>query len=1144
MKRILCIILALCLVCPLIPAFAAELQWPYISDNAMPFKPYDKYASMNNPPSFAWPMAEEGVTYDLRISKDKNFGTTDFEKTGLQFNVYNFNESFEKEVKYYWQVRFKKGSNYSVWSEPREFMIDSNANDNRMPEISEAFLDANLRKDHPRLILDNDKLQFLRNLKSDSDIYKSLNKNTSDFMKKPFKNWEDLKALFDTGDAAQFGTNGTTYTEVAHGITNVAVMYLITQDKKYLDFAIDYLTHIKDWDPAKIYEWNSNTDTTGPIFINSLAFAYDWLYNELPEYLKKDIAKYIERHLHRWYEHVGQNSVTPKVGSLYEYVDRSHQWRVRQFCLGALAIYDKETETNVAKEMLLHILPLYINAPPMTFEDGSFDNGPFYYQSAGTIDADFAESLYSATNGAINVLKNISYHNRAYYLTYQWPVGGFMSILGDNNLQTSVTANLYTACVQTVLSSDTYSPLKRGINAWMMEKNSKKINDYYHTTAMPTALRSSTGESVVPVTPTMLPKARYFKDAGIISMFSDVSDDNKIAMVFRSSARGSKGHMHPDQNSFFIQALGENIAIDSDYYDYIKSPLYLNWNAKTYSHNSITYDIGEGQPFDDAGAKGKITGFVNHSDFDLAAGDATKAYKGGIDKFQRDIIYIRPDTYIVIDDLKAKEGKKSEFEWWLNATGEIKLYESGKGFQVVQNEAALDVKFAYPENMEAFYNDEFAGPDGLATAFPSGKTYLGDKHIYFKTDKTASTKIVSHMNVHKVRDGQSYVKETVIDNVLKLHFKDGTIVYVKLDDSESVTVEGYTFKGKALAVKGASIMVVEETSVSKDGMLLFESDVPVSAAFGNKEISISSIDNEANIKMYLPGTESFTLIRDDVTLPLTAGKSLHGVTPVINGEYVDMNVYTGTYTVYLNDKPLPGSEITVGVTLKLDGVTSYVPVKGTINGNQVYAEFLPEGEAEKSYVLGKSYGVSGKETNPGSTLTVSAKTPIILNQHNPYLELETMNTITPVVEALEDHNTYETMLTTYLPAMEYTSVLGNHGSKYWATVNDGTAHNDTTLQSINDLNQHVTWTLNVPESGYYDFVMSCSTLSGLEAQRLIVVGNNAYPVTFKTDIFNDLDSYRFRVNQYLEKGTVDLILYVTGSGSMIYDWIGLIPSDK
>ena len=117
MKKILCLVLAMCFICPLLPVFAAEVQWPYASDSAMPFKPYDKYASMNNPPSFAWPMVE-GVTYDLRISKSKDFETVDFEKTGLLFNVYNFDVSFETEVKYYWQVRFKQNSNYSVWSEP------------------------------------------------------------------------------------------------------------------------------------------------------------------------------------------------------------------------------------------------------------------------------------------------------------------------------------------------------------------------------------------------------------------------------------------------------------------------------------------------------------------------------------------------------------------------------------------------------------------------------------------------------------------------------------------------------------------------------------------------------------------------------------------------------------------------------------------------------------------------------------------------------------------------------------------------------------------------------------------------------------------------------------------------------------------
>ena len=43
------------------------------------------------------------------------------------------------------------------------------------------------------------------------------------------------------------------------------------------------------------------------IFINYLSFAYDWLYNELPDYLKTDIAKMLERHLVRWYEVVAKN---------------------------------------------------------------------------------------------------------------------------------------------------------------------------------------------------------------------------------------------------------------------------------------------------------------------------------------------------------------------------------------------------------------------------------------------------------------------------------------------------------------------------------------------------------------------------------------------------------------------------------------------------------------------------------------------------------------------------------------------------------------------------------------------------------------------------------------------------------------------
>ena len=68
--------------------------------------------------------------------------------------------------------------------------------------------------------------------------------------------------------------------------------------------------------------------------------------------------------------------------------------------------------------MLTHILPLYAHALPMTRDDGSFDNNPFYYTSSGIQDFEFSESLYSASNGKIDVRNNVAFQSRDFYLTY------------------------------------------------------------------------------------------------------------------------------------------------------------------------------------------------------------------------------------------------------------------------------------------------------------------------------------------------------------------------------------------------------------------------------------------------------------------------------------------------------------------------------------------------------------------------------------------------------------------------------------------------------------------------------------------------------------------------------------------------------
>lgn len=1160
MKKILCLLIILSMIIPTGITVFAEEPWPYVLNTAMPFKPADNYVSLNNPPSFSWPLTSDTAVYDLLICKDPEMKTEYKKVENLDRNVYNFGEMFEVETKYYWQVRFKDEGKTSVWTEPREFIIDSKAVDFTMPQFTQEYIASAIIKTHPRLLTNKaEDLERLQEMTEETHPYimAKLTTEVNNALKRRIPSDQELIEMWQKGE---YGMNGSNYTLYAFDVANVALMYLIKRDDdkvlaaQCLKYVEDMFGRMKEWN--KNQEWipfNSNTDTTEPYFVNAIAYAYDWLYNDMSDTARKAGKQAIENHITNWFYHKGYGGSNTRatMDSLYGKPDASHQWRVRQLSLGALAIYE---ESQVAKDILTNILPLYAHALPMTRDDGSFDNNPFYYTSSGPMDFEFSESLYSASAGKIDVRNNVAFKSRAYYLTYQWPVGGFQSILGDQNRQTSEAANMYNPSIQGIVASGAYNDIQKGINAWMMKKNGVSKDDYLHGDSIATVFWNN-NSGVKYIAPTMLENSKLFNDSGIASLFSDVSDDNKIAMIFRSSEHGSLGHMHPDNNSFFIQALGENLAIDSDYYDAYLSPFDLNWNRKTYAHNTITFDIGEGQPKDDLSAKGHITSFATHANFDIVGGDATKAYKGGLGKFQRDIIYVRPDTYIVIDDLKSRADKESEFEWWINANGNIKVYESGKGLQISKNEAALDVKVAYPENIEAFYlggNKDaiFVGPDGLSAGTPSKGTPDIESRVYFKTEKTDSTKIVTHMNVHKVRNGQAYVKETVIENVLKLEFEDGTVSYIKLDNSESVTVDGYTFFGTALTVKGDSYLVVDETNLSYNGKLLFEAGMPVSCAFGDNEVSFSSMDNETYAKIYLPNTEKMTLIRDEQRLPLNFDENKYALRAEKQGDFVTFDLYYSTYHIYLNDKPLPGAETDVNVNMTIDGTLIQKTIKGTINGNQIYAEFLPEDKAA-SYIIGDSNGVSGKQTNPGMMVTVSENSPLILNKKTVTLELTSVEQKSVEVVSDENHDLYETLVgETYLSAVDHSKIVGNPSNVYWDKRGDASIPsryvelNDYTLQSLNTKGDLVVWTLNVPESGYYDVVMSCSTLSGISAARLLTIGNIAFRGEFLTEVFSDLDSYRFKTKVYLEKGTTDLTLYVTEGGQMIFDWVGLIPSDK
>ena len=340
-------------------------------------------------------------------------------------------------------------------------------------------------------------------------------------------------------------------------------------------------------------------------------------------------------------------------------------------------------------------------------------------------------------------------------------------------------------------------------------------------------------------------------------MTNDLKDPNRIHMTFKSSQYGSFNHSHADQNSFVIQAFGEGLAVHSGHYDRYGSSHDQNITRQSFAHNTITINGGIGQNVFDINAKGSIGEFVNHVEFDSATGKAAEAYGGRLNRFDRNIIYLRPDVYVVIDDLEAKTGEEAEFEWRMNAMSDVSEADNIDGKQntllIKKGDANLKTEIMYP--YVTFSSNAITDPSTGETTYRfispiDNKEYAPDgitdvqRMMCFKTGKTSDTKMVAVMSLYQDSEEPPQVVSENYNDYIKLVCKDKT-VYANLKKSgESVTtVDGYEFDGSGLTISNTSALLTNGTYLKKDGKLLLSCSRVSTVALGQSELSFSSDDD-------------------------------------------------------------------------------------------------------------------------------------------------------------------------------------------------------------------------------------------------------------------------------------------------------------
>ncbi|WP_219641178.1 DUF4962 domain-containing protein [Cohnella sp. CFH 77786] len=1118
-----------------LPAAHAAPAWPASSLTGLniPFGPADGLVTTQNPPDFHWPAIAGADQYDLQVSRSSTVTDVVYENDSLTANYYNFPHVFDAGT-WYWRVKYHKSAEgWSEWSAVRKFRIEEQNVPFPVPPVEDIM--GSISSAHPRIWTTSDTLDDFQGLAQTTGrtIYESklasvtANLNAAlppepDFPYDPShpRDKEYMDALTKLRAESDRAVNM---------MADAAFLYLVTGKEKYGREARRRLNSIAAWNPDGDTGYVINDQVHRYIALRS-AMAYDWIYDfpELTDGEKTSIRNMIVSRT---------NTMVTDLTSAHKIWENpydSHGWTNFGY-IGIIAIALLH-DAPAAENWFRSIVPAYINImPPWGGEDGGWSQGTGYWQWSSLFGKEFTDVLLSASG--FNLYDKAYSRNEGSFPLYMFPHGSPGGAFGDGSEDSPgrPSVSIYNRLAQ--MYGD--PRFKWAAEAIGSGPGDEPANYFY----------GDAGLAVRP--PVDLPDSRWFRDTGMVAMHSKLYDPDRVSLYFKSSPYGSFNHSHADQNSFVVKAFGESLAVESGFYDEYFTDHDKFYGKQTFASNAITFDGKQGQPINNIDADGRITGFVTHPDFDATSGDASAAYMGALTRADRKIIYVRPQVFVVIDQLASANPAGSEFEWRLHADNELDLDGDNAGATILKGDAALKVRLHSPAGLRTTYEDKFLDQNGIER--PPGGKFAGkaQKHAAFITPKTTATTIVSTMEAYK-RDGvpQQAAAENHGD-YMKLPFADGSVVYVRMGTSGVVNADGLTFDGAAVAVKGDTVLLVDGKKVVKEGVTLIDSSQTATIVYGKDRLSVSS-QADTEVAVHAPG---LTRVREDdsgADIPQggTAAEAMasRGAYWTVTGDTLNLQVEQGQRAFKLNNAPVPEPMGPVTLQTEIDGVPGTITLQrhSDTEGNPVAWGKL--GNASGLYqVLEAPPGFLFATHGKPDSVYLEADAPILLQGAPGIVKLRKMGADTPSQTVLWENpdEMRETTPTVWQEAEAYTAsgdqsftvyttrkfLSGGAGIANWVTEGSWGK-----------------WQINVPKAGTYDLVLKYVSGWGLPqgelTSRLAMIGDKPYYFETPTTVDwgtvpENWRGIRVKTGQQLNAGPIDITLW-TALGPMNMDWIGLI----
>lgn len=803
-----------------------------------PRRPVDDRIALQNPPDFRWTPQPGAEGYEFQLAANADFADA-VNIADLRYNCYSHSAVLDPDTRWWWRYRFLHGDQASEWSEAWSFTIAPDAAHFPVPPPDELL--ARVPVDHPRIYTTRDTLEQFRAPRLDerADWWEQFQLRCDAHFERempsepgPEYDFTGRSGSLATDEVARMNALRGLGTAASTPMWEMAFAYLLGEDERYGLRAIDWLMELSTWDVAGTTGYRNHDQVFRDIAWKA-ACAYDWTYDLMSAEQRERAREMIAARGAILYHDFAEDA-----RPIFEYPFDSHGWTSMGF-LGIISIallHDEPVANEWFRFIAATYPPLY---PAWGGEEGGWCQGTAYWKWSMRYRTLFSDALLSATG--LDLYDKAFCRNNGWFKIYMHPPYCKRHHFGDGNYGSPGTADRNN---QLMYATRYNNPYFKWYADQIPGAEDSGIYGYwwydYDLPARP---------------PIDVPQSRYLADIGWVGMHSDISDPENIYLVAKSSWWGSFNHSDADQNHFVIYGYGEPLLIDSGFYDWYGSDHDRNWKRQTKAHNAILVN-GEGQPIFDITAKGEIIDYFESPVGCYTAGDATEAYKGKLSKFVRHILYLRPDMFVIVDELESDE--PSTWTWCGHALNEMAIDEGARRVTITEGEAALDIAFAAPVALSFTQHDHWDGhpPQGRFADQPN------QWHLYAETDETSATeRFVTLMHVRKGGEPQEF-SSGAPDAGDGVRAQMGGLLAAVRDGDERLVIGDNIVDARMAAAQidgdGAKILALDcrEISAASAPAKLFTSTEPVTVALEWHEAGLARADlraeTETEIALWVP----------------------------------------------------------------------------------------------------------------------------------------------------------------------------------------------------------------------------------------------------------------------------------------------------